>query len=272
MFGGGRLGSDLGVISAVRGGTIDITVLNTGLLGGVVRQMGVLDLPLVFANETEAAAVVDGPFGQKLHRLLEAKGMIGLTYWGIGMRHFHTGKKPLTRVDDLKGMKIRVTESPVYLDFIKALGAVPVPLAFSEVYGALEQTAVDGGTQQLVTMVSSKLYEVQRHIWLTGHVANPQSIIFSKKTWSTLSESHKDALLNAAEKSREYARRMETKRLFESEQFLKDQGMQFVQITEDERNRLRGRADQVIKKHSSLIGESWVQEMMEAIDHARTDK
>jgi len=120
VFGGGALGKDTAVVSAMQGGTVDMCVMNSSLLAGVAKQMAVYDFPFVFANEQEAYSVVDGAFGKKLHALLEPKGLVGLSYWELGFRHFHNSKRPIAKFEDLQGLKIRVIETPIYVDFMRA--------------------------------------------------------------------------------------------------------------------------------------------------------
>ncbi|MGY0194347.1 TRAP transporter substrate-binding protein DctP [Leptothrix sp. BB-4] len=264
LHGAGQLGHDLAVVSAVRGGTIEMAILNTSLLSGVVRQLGILDFPFLFSSTAEAYAVMDGPFGQKLHDMLAPRGLVGLCYWGVGVRHFHSGKRPIVRLDDLQGMKIRVVETPVYVDFMSALGAQPVPLPFTELYAALESGAVDGGTQQVSTLLSARLHEVQNFVTLTGHIANPQSVIFSKKLWDTLPPVDRDILREAALSVRAYARQALSERDAQGVAMLQSQGMQFNELGSTELARMKALAQVVIARHTLRIGPTLVRELEDA--------
>jgi TRAP-type C4-dicarboxylate transport system substrate-binding protein len=113
--------------------------MNSGILASQVKDFSVYDFPFMFASTREADAVLDGPFGKKMHAKLEKKGLVGLTYWELGFRNITNSKRPLNKVEDIAGLKLRVIPNPINVDWVKALGANPTPLAFPEVYAALEQ-------------------------------------------------------------------------------------------------------------------------------------
>jgi tripartite ATP-independent transporter DctP family solute receptor len=269
VFGGGQLGKDTAVVSAMQGGTIDMCVMNSSLLAGVVKEMAVLDFPFVFANEKEADAVVDGPFGKKLHGLLEPKALVGLSYWELGFRHFHNSKRPIAKLEDLQGLKIRVIETPIYVDFMKAMSANPVPLPYPELYGALEQGAIDGGTQPVINMTSAKLYEVQKYFSLTGHMYNPQSVIFSKKVWDGLNADEKKLLQDSVDEARDYQRKISRERNASGIAELKAKGMLINELPAADRAKMKEKAQPVVDKYTKQIGEPLVNELYAAVDKAR---
>ena len=119
-------------------------LLNSGILASQVKDFEVFDFPFMFANAKEADAVVDGPFGKKMHAKLADKGIIGLAYWELGFRNITNSKRPINKVEDIAGLKLRVIPNAINVDWVKALGANPTPMAFPEVYAALEQKAIDG--------------------------------------------------------------------------------------------------------------------------------
>lgn len=184
LFAGGVLGGDLQTVSALQGGTVELTVLNAGILSAQVKEFAAYDFPFLFNSGKEADAVTDGPFGQKLMAKLEDKGLHGLGYWDLGFRNLTNSKRPITKADDIAGLKIRVIQSPIYIDMFAALGANATPLPFPELYSALEQKAVDGQENPNTTILSSKFAEVQKHITQTRHIYNPQALLVSKKTWT----------------------------------------------------------------------------------------
>ena len=187
LFPGGTLGGDLQTVSALQGGTVEMTVLNAGILSAQTKEFGIYDFPFLFATPQEADAVTDGPFGKKLLDKLKAKNLVGLAYWELGFRNVTNSKKPITKAEDLAGLKIRVIQSPIYIDMFNALGANAVPMPFPELYTALEQKAVDGQENPVTTILSSKFNEVQKHLAITRHMYNPQAVIVSKKFWDGLS-------------------------------------------------------------------------------------
>jgi tripartite ATP-independent transporter DctP family solute receptor len=144
VFAGGTLGSDAASVSAAQGGTIELVLLNSGILASQVKDFEIFDFPFMFANSKEADAVVDGPFGQKLHARLADKGLVGLAYFELGFRNITNSKRPILRVEDVEGLKLRVIPNAINIDWVKALGGNPTPMAFPELYAAMEQRAVDG--------------------------------------------------------------------------------------------------------------------------------
>ncbi len=136
----------------------------------------------------EADAVLDGPVGQKVMDKLQEKGLVGLVYWENGFRNMTNNKRPITKVEDFDGIKLRVMQNNVYLDSFRKLGANAVPLPFSELFSALETRAVDGQENPYNTIPSSKFFEVQKYLSVTNHVYSPWIMLASKKWWDQLSK------------------------------------------------------------------------------------
>ena len=183
VYPGGSLGGDVQTMSALQGGTLDFMTVTAGLLVGVSKPFGVLDFPYLFSDVKEADAIVDGPIGQKLQTQLAEKGLIGLGYWDLGFRNVTNSKHPITKLEDMKGLKLRTLQSPIFIDMFSALGASPVPMSFTELYGAIEQRAVDGQENPVAVIAFAKFYEVQKYLSLTRHAYGAQSFMISKKTW-----------------------------------------------------------------------------------------
>ena len=271
VYGGGTLGKDVAVVSAMQGGTIDFCVMNTSLLAGVAKETGILDFPFVFANEKEAWTVLDGPFGKKLHDVLTPKGIVGLSYWEQGFRQIHTGKKPVSTADDIKGMKIRVIETPLYVEFMNALGANAVPLPYPELYTALEQKAIDGGTQPITNMINAKLFEVQKFLTISNHMYSPQSMIVGKPAWDKLTADEKKIIQTAADEARDFQRQLSVKLNTEGLTELK-KTMTVNVLPEAERTKMKERTKGVVEKYTKIVGEPLVKEMYAELDKARAKK
>jgi len=190
-FPGGQLGGDLQNVSALQGGTLDLMVLNAGLLVGIVKDFAVLDLPFLFNTPEEADAVVDGPVGKQLFEKLAPKGLVGLGYWELGFRNVTNSERPIAKLEDIQGLKLRVLQSPLFIETFNTLGANTVPLPFPELYTALEQKVVDGQENPVTVILDSKFAEVQKFLSLTRHIYNPQSVLISKRTWDKLSAEEK---------------------------------------------------------------------------------
>lgn len=256
VFPGGTLGGDAQNVSALQGGTIEFVMLNSGILASQVKDFEVFDFPFMFANAQEADAVVDGPFGQKLHAKLADKGIVGLAYTELGFRNITNSKKPINTVDDIAGLKLRVIPNAINVDWVKALGANPTPLAFPEVYAALEQKAIDGQENPLSVIVANKFFEVQKHLALTNHQYNPQSIIFSKKVWDTLTPEQRKILQDAAAETSKYQRQVNREKAAGDLDALKKAGMQVTELSPAEQAKLRDKLKPVIDKHGAAIAET----------------
>jgi TRAP-type transport system periplasmic protein len=272
LFPSGQLGGDLQTVSALQGGTIDLTVLNAGLLVGQVKEFGLFDLPFLFESGKEADAVVDGPFGRKLADLLPAKNLMSLGYWELGFRNLTNSRRPVTKLEEIQGLKVRVVQSPLYIDLFNTLGANAVPLPFPELYTALEQKTVDGQENPVTLINTSKFYEVQKHLTLTRHTYNPQIVIFSKRVWDRLDAEEKKLIEDAAQEARtfqrEFSREQETKAL----EVVKAAGMQVVELPAAEVTRIREKVQPVIKKFSEGVNEATVKELYAEIEKARGTK
>ena len=253
IFPGGQLGGDQQNLSALQGGTLEMVSMNSGILASIVKDFSVYDFPFMFANGKEADTVVDGAFGKKLHAKLEEKGVVGLGYYELGFRHLTNSKRPINKVADIDGLKLRVIPNAINVDWVKALGANPTPLPFPELYAALEQKAVDGQENPVATINGAEFYEVQKHLALTGHQYNPQSVLISKKFWDSLNASEKKIVQDAVAESVKYQRQQARSQEASLLDNLKKNGMQVTQLPPAEMNALREKMKPVIAKHGEQI-------------------
>ncbi|OYD55171.1 ABC transporter substrate-binding protein [Thauera propionica] len=258
VFAGGVLGGDQQTVSALQGGTIEMTALNSGILASHVKEMAIYDFPFLFGNAQEVDAVVDGPFGQSLHKKLEEKGIVGLGYWDLGFRNITNGVRPINKVEDIAGLKLRVIPNPINLDWVKALGANPVPLAWPEVYTALEQKAIDGQENPVTVIHANRFNEVQKHLALTNHVYNPQSMIISKKVWDTFSADEKKAFQDAAAEAIAHQRKVSREQASTAIEALKKAGMQVTELPPEEVAKLREKMKPVLAAHAAAVGQETV--------------
>ena len=253
VFPGGTLGGDAANVSALQGGTIEFVMLNSGILASQVKDFEVFDFPFMFANPKEADAVVDGAFGQKLHARLLDKGIVGLAYTELGFRNITNSKRPVNTVEDLAGLKLRVIPNAINVDWVKAVGANPTPMAFPEVYAGLEQKAIDGQENPLSVILANKFYEVQKHLAVTNHQYNPQSLIFSKKVWDTLSGDERKILQDAATEAARHQRQVNREQAAGQLDQLKKAGMQVTEFSAAEQAKLREKFKPVVDKHGAAI-------------------
>jgi tripartite ATP-independent transporter DctP family solute receptor len=269
LFPGGTLGGDLQTVSALQGGTVEMTVLNAGILASHVKEFAAFDLPFLFTDGRQADAVTDGPFGKGLFDKLADKGLVGLGYWELGFRNLTNSKRPIAKLEDIAGLKIRVIQSPIYVDLFNTLGANATPMPFPELYSALEQKAVDGQENPEATIRSSKFYEVQKYLTLSRHIYNPQAVLVSRKLWDALSAAEKKIFTDAAAEATAYQREVSRSQAAAALEDLKKAGMVVTEFSPQELARVRERIKPVIDKYSAAVGEATVKQLYGEIAKAR---
>ena len=197
-FYSGALGAERESVEGVQLGTLDLTLTSTGPLPNFVPEVAILDIPFLFRDYAHARAVLDGPIGQELLAKFPPKGMIGLAWAENGFRHMTNSKRPVNQPEDLKGLKMRTMENPIHIEAYRQFGILPTPMAFTEVFTALQQGTVDGQENPLSVITSAKLDQVQKYLSLTGHVYSPAIFLMNKAQWDKLSDSDKQAFVDAA--------------------------------------------------------------------------
>ena len=257
-FWGNALGGDMQATSAVRGGTLEMVITSTSPLVGMVPQLGVFDLPFLFNNEKEADAVLDGPFGQYMNDLLLPTGLVNLSWWENGFRNLTNSRKPVRTATDLSGLKVRVMQNHIFLDSFKTLGATATPMSFAEVYGALESRAIDGQENPIVTIDTSKMYEVQKHLALTKHAYTPFMVLYSKKLWDSLSADERSALVDCSIVGRDEQRKVSRELSDTSLVKLKKEGMQVTEIAPAELDKMRAATAPVYERSKASIGQETI--------------
>jgi tripartite ATP-independent transporter DctP family solute receptor len=178
-FPASQLGNELQQQAALQGGVQEMSAPATTSLAGIVKEFGLVDFPFSVANFAQADALLDGPLGQALLARLPDKGLVSLGYWDLGFRNVTNSKRPITKPEDLDGLKVRVIPNPVFLETFKAFKANPVPMPFAELYGALEAKAVDGQENPFSVILSNKLFEVQKYVSAINHVYAANIILVS---------------------------------------------------------------------------------------------
>jgi tripartite ATP-independent transporter DctP family solute receptor len=257
-IGGAALGPDTQMQQALVGGAQEMMVGSTATLVGTVKEMALWDTPFLVNNAKEADALLDGPIGEQVKAKLEAKGLVGLVYWENGFRNLTNSQRPIAKLEDLGGIKLRVMQNNVFLDSFKQLGANAVPLPFSELFSALETKAVDGQENPFNTIVSSKFYEVQKYLTVTNHVYSPWIVLVSKKWWDGLSAAEKDALQKAGAASRDFERQDTRAEAAKALADLKAKGMQVNELSPAEVARMREKLAGVNQGIAASVGpELW---------------
>jgi TRAP-type transport system periplasmic protein len=197
-FYSGSLGGERESIEAVQLGTQELTFSSTGPVPNFVPEARILDIPFLFRDKAHARNTLDGSIGQDMLVKFESKGFKALAWGENGVRHMTNSKRAVNAPDDLKGLKMRTMENPVHVAAYKGFGIVPTPMAFPEVFTALQQGTVDGQENPLSVIMAAKFDQVQKHLTLTGHVYSPAIFLMSKAAFDKLSAADKTAFLEAA--------------------------------------------------------------------------
>jgi TRAP-type transport system periplasmic protein len=227
---------------------------STATLVGITKEMALWDTPFLFNNAKEADTVLDGPIGTKVMDKLQDKGLVGLAYWENGFRNLTNSKRPVTKMEDLDGIKLRVMQNNVYLDSFKTLGANAIPLPFSELFSALETKTVDGQENPYNTILSSKFYEVQKYLSVTNHVYSPWIVLVSRKWWDGLSKDEQKILSDAAKASRDFERKDTREEGAKALADLKAKGMQINELPASESARMRDKLTKVNGEIAANVG------------------
>lgn len=246
-----QLGTEQQQQSALRGGTQEMQSPATTSLVGIVKDFGLIDFPFIVSTPRQADALLDGPLGAALLAKLPEKDLIGLGFWDLGFRNVTNSKRPITKGEDLSGIKIRVIPNPVYLETFKTFGANPVPLSFSELYTALETRTVDGQENPFSVILSNKFNEVQKFLSVTNHTYSTNIILVSKKFWDKLSPAEQKILQDAAIETRDYQRGISREQAQQAIGDLKAKGMQVNEVSPAELARMRQQTKPIADKFSA---------------------
>jgi tripartite ATP-independent transporter DctP family solute receptor len=201
QFPSSALGGEREMIEAVQLGTLDLVNTSTGPVGNFVPEVRIVDIPFLFRDYDHARKVMDGPIGQDLLTKFPSKGLVALGWTENGFRHMTNNKQPIVKPSDASGLKMRTMENKVHMEGYRAFGIQPTPMAFPEVFGALQQGTVDGQENPIPVILSSKFSQVQKHLSLTGHVYSPALLITSPRLMNRLSDADKKVFYEAAKKA-----------------------------------------------------------------------
>ena len=268
-FWGGSAGGDLPATQALRAGTQEMVCTSSSPLVGIVKELGAFDLPFLFANEKEADAVLDGPAGAYFNKKLEDAGVVNLAYWENGFRNLTNSKRPVARAEDFDGVKVRVMQNNIFLDTFKTLGSNAVPMAFGEVFTALETKTIDGQENPFVTIETSKLNEVQKYLSVTRHAYTPFLVLYSKKLWDQLNAQEQAVLREAAMEGQKVQRAANRTLNEQSLANLKVKGMMVNEVTSAEQLRMFQKVRPVYDRNIPTIGGEAVNMVLEGLKKAR---
>ena len=241
-----QLGDDAAMVTAVRTGALDMSANSQGAVSAAVPEYAAFGMPFMFSSPAAAFKLLDGPLGKELADRSAEKGLVLLGTWDNGIRHMTNSKRPITKVEDMKGLKMRVPPDATLVDIMKSLGAEAQQIRFAELYVALQQGVVDGQENPLVNIHASKLYEVQKHLALTNHQFQMTPFVMSKRTWDKLSDGDKKAVQEAAAEATALQRKLSQEA---DDKLLADLKAKGVQVTTPDKS--------AFEKATAEVDEKW---------------
>lgn len=228
IFHSAQLGNERDTIEGLQMNTLDICVSSTGPVGGFEPKFLVVDLPFLFRDREHAYKVLDGEIGQDLLDSLSSIGVVGAAFWENGFREITNSKRPINSVEDLKGLKLRTQENEVHMDAFRALGVDPTPMAWSEVFTALQQNVIDGQENPVPIIYTNKVYEVQKHLAMTDHFYSPSMLLISKTTFDKFDADTQKILIDSAKEAAVFERNLIKEMDEELLALLKEAGMEIT--------------------------------------------
>ena len=247
-----QLGDDAAMVTALRTGALDLSANSQGAVANAVPEYAAYGMPFAFSSPAAAFKLLDGPLGKELADRSAEKGLVLLGTWDNGIRQMTNSKRPITKVDDMKGLKMRVPPDATLVDIMKSLGAESQQIKFAELYVALQQGVVDGQENPLVNIHASKLYEVQKHLAMTNHQFQMTPFLMSKRSWDKLSDADRKVVQEAAAEATALQRKLSADA---DEKLLAELKAKGVQVTTPDKAAFaRATADVVSKWEASPIG------------------
>lgn len=234
IFPSSQLGNERDLIEGVSLGTLEMTVSSTGPLPNFSKDFQVFDLPYIVKDRESAYAVMDGEVGQKILGSLEPIGIKALGFWENGFRNISNGKKEIVHPSDVAGLKIRTMENPIHIATFEHLGAIPTPMAWGEVFTALQQGTIDGQENPLVIFSTHKLNEAQKYLSLTGHFYSPAVMMINKAAFDGYPQDVKDAIIKAEKEARDWERNFSKQMDEELVEKIKATGVTVTEVDKEE--------------------------------------
>lgn len=223
-----QLGGDVEIIEQTQMGLVHIAIPPTGNLANFEPKMYLFDLPFLITDDGAMKRVLDGEVGRELLDTLDRSNLHGINYWGAGFRNMSNNIRPITKPDDLKGIKMRTLQAPTILATYRAYGANPTAMAFTEVYNGLQQGVVEGQENPMANIYSMRFYEVQKYLTLTHHTYHTYAAVMNKAAWNSLPDDLKKVMSDAFDAGRDYAREL----TLEEDARILDEIKDKIQITE----------------------------------------
>ncbi|WP_333871331.1 TRAP transporter substrate-binding protein [Desulforamulus putei] len=266
----GVLGGDRELTEAVQMGTVTMTLSSTSPVANFEKSFYLFDLPFLFPDRETAYKVLDGPIGQKLLDNLASQGIKGLGYWENGFRHITNSKRSINKLEDIKGLKLRTMENQLHMAAWKQLGANPTPMAFGEVFTALQQGTVDGQENPLALIDSNKFYEANKYLTLSGHIYTPFVIMMNKKFFDELPQDLQKVVLDAVKEAGQYQRDLMKQQEEKSLKVIKDAGCVVNELPAEEKAKMVEALKPVYDKGAEMMGgRQLIDELMAEVEKVK---
>lgn len=263
LFPNRQLGDEKPMLEGMRLGTVDSATITTSSLAQVEPAFQVADLPFLFKDEGQAHAVLDGPVGQKLAARLETKGIKLLSFMELGFRHMVNNVRPVAKPQDVRGVKYRVMQNPMYISMFSSLGGNAVPMAWGEMFPALQQGAIDGLEVPLSIIEGNKIYEMTKYLSLTNHSYTGGGILMSKRTYDRLPPDLRKAVSEAGVVAGREQRRAMAATSAKLIATLEGKGMVINRVTDVEP--FRGAVKTVYDQARTTVGPELMDEVLTAV-------
>lgn len=268
VFPAQQLGTDPEMVQQAQMGTLEIVLPPTAKISGFAAQLQLADLPFLFPSKETCYQVLDGPVGDKVLALLDAKGLKGVSFWESGFKQI-TANKAIRKPEDFAGMKVRVMESPLLIAQYKQVKANPVPIDFAETYNALQQGVVDAQENPLVSIVNMKFYEVQKYTMLSNHGFLGYAFLFSKKVYDGLPADIQKVMRDTARELAAFERQDTARREAGYIERIKKGGSQIVTLSPPELQAFEKAFRPVHQQFAKTIGEDLLKETYAHIEKLR---
>ena len=251
VYSGGQLGSEETTIEQVQFGAIDLVRTSLSPLAKYNEKLNVLMLPYLYNSTEHMFKVLDGPIGDEFQTALIRNNMKGISWFDGGARNFYNTKKEIKKVSDLKGMKIRVQDNELMMDLISVLGASPTPMAFGEVYGALQTGVIDGAENNTPSYDSTSHFEVSKYFTLDGHIRVPEMILINNKKFNSLSDENKKIIIEAGKEASLKQRQFWAEREEKSLAKVKSGGVKITELSDEEKKEFQKAVEKLYIKFAS---------------------
>tara|TARA_R110002012_G_scaffold52905_6_gene135944 strand:- start:2908 stop:3981 length:1074 start_codon:yes stop_codon:yes gene_type:complete len=273
VFPNSQLGDDVQMLEMLQTGTLDMTYPSSSATTGYVEQLAAFDLPFLLPSREAAVAVMQSDVAQSMLDAFEGTGLKALAFSENGYRQLSNSARPVTSPDDVAGMdvrglSVRTMENPVHLAIWEALGANPTPMAFGELFSAMEQGVVDGQENPWSTILTSNFYEVQDYGTETRHVYTPFIMMLSERTWDRMDPEYQELVLEAARQAADYEIQLSAEYDDWSREQLAERGMQITRLNEEQLAAFQEAVQPVYEEWAPRIGEDLIADIQQIVEES----